>query len=147
MQGLTKAVDALAKDVLERMVAFGKWLKALEVQPAPRPADQPPQDDTSTAMPEVQELLLSNTSSTAPEVQGLLLSNTLIPAPEVQRRGDDSSPTNDQMIPWADRSVSSTADYEETLSWLDEEEDELSSSTTKLFAVSENTSKLLKESF
>ena len=81
-----------------------------------------------------------------PEAQGLLLSNTLTPTLEVQRK-DDSVPNNGRVTPWADRSVNAILDYEETLVWPDEEEGELSSSSTKLFSVSENTSKLLQESF
>ena len=49
MMDLTRAVDALAKDVTERLTSFGKWMEALEVRLVPGSADIP-RVDTSIAV-------------------------------------------------------------------------------------------------
>jgi hypothetical protein len=115
----TTAINALAKDVSEKMDSFGKRLEALESRPdAPEPVRRS------------EELPPDNTSNPAPEALG----------------SDLSTPRREKSTPWAERDVNEVPNYEEILTWP-EEEDESGGGSSKLFTVSENTGKLLKESF
>ncbi len=71
----------------------------------------------------------------------------MTPAPEVQN-DDHSTPAHSRLppLPWADRSINEVPDYEEVITWLNEE-DRPEGNSTKLFSVSENTKTLLQESF
>lgn len=72
-------------------------------------------------------------------------SNTSTPSLE-EKRNKDSVSVKEKLSIWDDRSVSSLPDYEEHLTWPDDDEDG-GGSSSKLFPVSENTKKLLQESF
>ena len=134
MLGLTEAVKALAKDVSVKMDQFGKRLEAIESRSTPEvlgSAGAPAPSNTSTPAPEVRN---------APN-------DTSAPAPVVQN-DDHSTPVHGGMapLPWAERSVNEVPDYEEVITWPDEE-DGSEGNSTKLFSVSENTKTLLQESF
>lgn len=51
-----------------------------------------------------------------------------------------------ERLSWADRPLDKTPDYEQQLSWPDEDDDTLSANSS-LFAVTEATDKLLQDSF
>ena len=123
--GILDAVRALAADVSEKMECFGQRLAALE--------------SGDRASPEVRSsttLSFDDAVTPAPEVRRL----EQTPAPEV-RRIDRSTP-----LLWADRPAVEAPDYNEVITWPDDEE-ENGGNSTKLFAVSENTSKVLTDSF
>ena len=130
LQELTKAIDALASDILKSVASFGRKLEALEVRSVlEAPADARPGDNTLTPAPAAANPIPNDTST-----------------PEVRSRSAQSIPATSPLTLWVDQSLTETPDYEETLVWPDEEDDQ-SSSLNKLFTVSENTNKLLQESF
>ena len=95
VRGLTDAVKALAEDISEKMQSFGRGLEVLESLPAPEVARS------------AGVLSPSNTST-----------------PEARRDGE-STPVVAREKPsvWADRSVYSVPDYEEHITWPDDDDD------------------------
>ncbi len=126
LQDLTKAIDALAGDVSEQMASFGRRLEVLEVRSVP---ETPAEPDNTSPTPEALPNPTPDGSST-PEVRS-------------RSRATRSTPVNNQSTPWSERSLTEPRDYEEILVWPDEDDDQ-NNHTSKL---SENTNKLLQESF
>lgn len=118
--GLAIALRALATDLTNKMGEFSRRLTALETRP--------PTPEVKSDQPIV-------TSTPAPEARS---ENVPTVTPPSEREQPSRL--------WADRQVDEVPDYSTPVTWDDEEED-----TTmvgqKLFAVSEGTEKLLRESF
>jgi hypothetical protein len=119
--GVTDAIEAMGKDIADKMQEFSQRLTLLETRSAGPSADTSadhPSFDTSTPN-----------------------------APKVLKDGDTTPAPSQQPLPWSERPLDETPDYNLQLSWDDEDLGDESSATSNLFSISENTSKLLQDSF
>ena len=126
LRGLTKAIEALAKDVANKFGTLGERLNALE-----RGQQLAPQVQNS------HEAIPLNTSTPAPEAR----------RPHVSETPGERQTKGLERPSWAERPVDEVPDYEQEIVWPDEEDDDASSANSKLFAVTEATDRLLQDSF
>ena len=129
LQGLTDAIRALARDVSSKMESLGERIEALESDPTANRRPLGPIDASTPAL-EVR------TGSSPPEVR------TGSSTPEVSIENT----TSRRPRLWADRPAIEQPDYDEVVVFPEDEDDDLNSNS-KLFSVSENTEKLLQDSF
>lgn len=130
VKDLYSAIKALAEDVSRQLGDVGQRLGALEANKKPTSSHAVSPIGTSTPTPEAR-----NGSNEVPEVQG----NETV-------RKTPLNPAAASLLSWAERPIDEVPNYEEQLTWPDEE-DEASSGNSKLFAVSESTAKLLDDAF
>ena len=136
LQGLTEAIKALAWDVSSKIESLGERIEALEADPS---ANRQPLGPivASTPAPEVRTDILP------PEVRTGSLTS------EVSK---ENAPNQPSRLLWADRPPIEQPNYDEVVVFPDDYDDDYDDdnelvSDSKLFNVSENTERLLREAF
>ena len=135
--GLGEVIKAMGDDIAKKMAAIDKRLASLESRSTDRNVENRSVD---TSMLESTSL---ESQSAVRRRPGPV--DTSTPAPEVRKNGGSMPTPTEQSLLWADRPVDEVPDYSAQITWDDEDDDNQTGS--KLFAVSEGTDKLLRDSF